>query len=131
MLAHVLKKRGLRVERQKAVPFEWEDVRIKEACRLDLLVDGCAIAELKSVERLHPVHHKQVLTYLRLMDLPVGLLINFGAVSLKDGIHRILNHRTPIAAGVVEHGPSSLVVARRATSPESARANSVDSVHSV
>ena len=75
-------------------------MRVEEACRLDLFVEGCVIVELKSLEKLHPVHHKQVLTYLRLLDLPLGLLINFGAVSLKDGMHRILNHRSPMAAEV-------------------------------
>lgn len=94
ILAHALEKRGLHVERQKAIPFEWENVRVEEACRLDLLVEGQVVVELKSVEKLVRVHHKQVLTYLRLLDVPVGLLINFGAVSLKDGMHRILNHRT-------------------------------------
>ncbi|HYR06740.1 MAG TPA: GxxExxY protein [Longimicrobium sp.] len=130
VMLQALTKRGLRVEKQKAIPFEWEGVRIEEACRLDLLVEGRVVVELKSVEKLHPVHHKQVLTYLRLLDLPIGLLINFGAGSLKDGIHRILNHRTPIATAVVEHGPSDLVIARRA-SAGSLRANSVDSVDSV
>ena len=106
-LAHALQKRGLRVERQKAIPFEWEGVRVEEACRLDLLVDGCIVVELKSVEKLSAVHHKQVLTYLRLLDLPIGLLINFGAVSLKDGMHRILNHRNKSAAAVVAHKPAT------------------------
>jgi GxxExxY protein len=101
ILAHTLEKRGLHVERQKAVPFEWENVRVEEACRLDLLVEGQVIVELKSVEKLHPVHAKQVLTYLRLLELPVGLLINFGAVSLKDGMQRILNHRTRTAPPVL------------------------------
>jgi iron complex transport system substrate-binding protein len=100
VMAHALVKRGLTVEKQKAIPFEWEGIRIQEVCRLDLLVEGCVIAELKSVEKLHPVHHKQVLTYLRLMDLPIGLLINFGEVSLKNGVHRILNNRPTSAAAV-------------------------------
>ena len=105
ILAHTLEKAGLHVERQKPVPFEWEGVRIEEACRLDLLVEGQVVVELKSVEKLVPVHHKQVLTYLRLLDLPIGLLINFGAVSLRDGMHRILNHRTPAAASVLADRP--------------------------
>ena len=100
VMAHALEKQGLQVEKEKKIPFEWEGVRIAEACRLDLLVEGCVIVELKSVERLHPVHHKQVLTYLRLMDLPVGLLINFGELSLKNGVHRILNNRSSTAAMV-------------------------------
>jgi len=130
VMLHALMKRGLHVEKQKVIPFEWDGVRIEEACRLDLLIEGCVIAELKSVEKLHPVHHKQVLTYLRLLDLPIGLLINFGEASLKNGIHRILNHRTPASTAVVEHGPSDLVIARR-RSGESPRTNSVDSVDSV
>jgi GxxExxY protein len=117
VLARMLEKRGLRVERQQAIAFEWDGVRVEEACRLDLLVEGCVVVELKSVEKLIPVHKKQVLTYLRLMDLPVGLLINFGAVSLKDGVQRILNHRTRKAASV-------------ATPQESARTNSADSADS-
>jgi GxxExxY protein len=70
ILAHTLEARGMRVERQKPIPFEWEGVRVDEACRLDLLVEGQVVVELKSLEKLHPVHHKQVLTYLRLLDLP-------------------------------------------------------------
>ena len=58
---------------------------------VDLFVEGQVIVELKSVERLAPVHSKQVLTYLRLMHLPVGLLINFGSATLKEGLHRIVN----------------------------------------
>jgi GxxExxY protein len=101
ILAHALVKRGLHVERQKPIPFDWDGVRVEEACRLDLFVEGCVIVELKSLEKLHPVHHKQVLTYLRLLDLPVGLLINFGANSLKTGMHRILNYRSQTASEVL------------------------------
>lgn len=64
----------------------------EEGFRTDLLVEGGVIVELKSIERLAPVHSKQVLTYLRLMHLPVGLLINFGAATLKEGLHRIVNN---------------------------------------
>lgn len=106
VLAHSLAKQGLYVEKQKPIPFEWEGIRIEEACRLDLLVEGRVVVELKSVEKLNPVHHKQVLTYLRLLDLPIGLLINFGAESLQSGLHRILNHRHQSAESVVRHGPS-------------------------
>jgi GxxExxY protein len=96
ILAHALEKRGLRVERQKTVSFEWDGVRVEEACRLDLLVEGLVVVELKSTEKLIPVHQKQVLTYLRLLDLPLGLLFNFGALSLKNGMHRVLNHHSSI-----------------------------------
>ena len=91
VLLHSLKKQGLYVERQKVIAVEWEGIRIEEACRVDLFVERQVVVELKSLEKLHPVHHKQVLTYLRLLNLPVGLLINFGEVSLKNGVHRILN----------------------------------------
>jgi GxxExxY protein len=110
ILAHALEKRGMHVERQKAVPFEWEGIRVAEVCRLDLFVEGCVVVELKSLEKLHRVHHKQVLTYLRLLDLPVGLLINFGEVSLQNGLHRILDHRNPLAASVAAGKPANRAV---------------------
>ncbi len=69
-----------------------------EGLRLDLLVDERVIVELKSVENLAPVHSKQLLTYLRLLDLEVGLLINFGATTLKEGLHRIVNNHQPSAS---------------------------------
>jgi GxxExxY protein len=93
MLARVLELRGLKVERQKPVSFEFEGIRFEEGFRVDLLVEGRVVVELKSAERLARVHGKQVLTYLRLLELPVGLLINFGADSLSDGLKRVLNSR--------------------------------------
>ncbi|MFN2367419.1 MAG: GxxExxY protein [Desulfurivibrionaceae bacterium] len=94
VLAKMLKKRGLLVERQKPVPIRYQDVSLEEGFRLDLLVDGQLIVELKSVEKVHPVHPKQLLTYLRLMNLPLGLLINFGAPLLKDGLKRVVNNHS-------------------------------------
>jgi iron complex transport system substrate-binding protein len=85
------------VERQKVVRFEYDGMVFEEGFRVDLLVEGCVIVELKSVEKLVPVHGKQVLTYLRLMGLHVGLLMNFGAATLKDGLQRIVND-LPISA---------------------------------
>jgi iron complex transport system substrate-binding protein len=79
------------VEREKNVVFTYEGVRFDNGLRVDLLVNGSVVVELKSVETLAPVHYKQVLTYLRLMDLRVGLLVNFGAPLLKQGIKRIVN----------------------------------------
>lgn len=90
--ARALELRGFRVERQKVIRFEYEGMVFEEGFRTDLLVDGCVVVELKSVEKLAPVHRKQVLTYLRLMNLQVGLLINFGAATLKEGLHRIVNN---------------------------------------
>jgi GxxExxY protein len=92
VLARALEKRGFRVERQKVIRFEYDGMVFEEGFRTDLFVEGRVVVELKSVERLSPVHSKQVLTYLRLMNLPVGLLINFGAATLKEGLHRIVNN---------------------------------------
>jgi iron complex transport system substrate-binding protein len=99
VLGKMLERRGLLVRRQAPIAFEYEGIRIDEAFRVDLLVDGCVVVELKSVERLAPVHKKQVLTYLRLMNLDVGLLINFGSPTAKDGIHRIVNSYTGARPG--------------------------------
>jgi GxxExxY protein len=90
-MAHELKRRGLEVSRQKSVPVIYEDVRLEEGFRADLIVADKVIIELKSVENIAPVHKKQVLTYLRLMNLKLGLLINFGDALIKDGIYRIAN----------------------------------------
>lgn len=91
VLCHELKKRGLRVERQVPVPIEYDGIRFDEGFRADIVVEGKVVLELKSVENLAPVHHKQTLTYVRLTDKRLGLLINFGEARIKDGISRIVN----------------------------------------
>lgn len=91
VLARELERRRLAVERQRAIPFVFDGIRFDEGLRIDLLVEGVVVIELKSVEKLAPVHWKQVLTYLRLLDLPVGFLIHFGAPTLKEGLKRVLN----------------------------------------
>ena len=91
VLAKALERRGLTVERQKSVPIQYEGALFDEAFRADLVVNGCVVVELKSVEHLLPVHSKKLLTYLRLMNLRLGLLINFGEPVLKAGIKRIVN----------------------------------------
>lgn len=98
VLARMLERLGFVVERQKAVRFVYEGMVFDEGLRLDLLVDRRVIVELKSTESLAPVHAKQLLTYLRLMGLPVGLLINFGAATLKEGLHRVVNQLDPSAS---------------------------------
>ncbi len=98
LLAKSLERRGLMVERQKVVPFEFDGIRFDEGLRIDLLVNGLLVVELKSVENLASVHFKQVLTYLRLMNLPVGLLINFGCATFKEGCKRVVNHHTAFAS---------------------------------
>jgi GxxExxY protein len=89
--AYELEKRGLQAERQKPLPVVYENVRLEEGFRADLVVSNLVIVELKSVEEVAPVHKKQLLTYLRLADKRLGLLINFGAAKIKNGISRIVN----------------------------------------
>lgn len=82
---------GLGVKRQVAVPIEVMGLRFDEVFRADLIVGDVLLIELKSVSQLSPVHSKQVLTYLRLPNLPLGLLINYGAATFKEGVKRIVN----------------------------------------
>jgi GxxExxY protein len=91
VLTHELRKEGLTVERQKPMPITYDGVRFDEAYRADLLVNSTVIAELKSVEGLTALHAKQVLTQLRMSNLKLGLLINFGEAHLKNGIKRLIN----------------------------------------
>jgi len=92
VLAHELKKRGLRLVRQQPIPIEYDGIKFDEGFRADIIVEDKVILELKSVEQLARVHHKQLLTYLRLADKRLGLLINFGDEYIKDGIKRIVNN---------------------------------------
>ena len=91
VLQYELEKRGLRVERQKVIPIVYEDLLIEEGFRIDLIVNGLLILELKSVDEIHPVHKKQLLTYLKLTDKQLGLLINFNVNLIKNGIFRVVN----------------------------------------
>lgn len=91
-LAYELEKLGFRVQRQKAVPLVYEKVKLDCGFRADLVVDGQVIIELKCKEAIHPVDQAQLLSHLRLLNLQVGLLINFHVVMLKDGIKRMANH---------------------------------------
>ncbi len=92
VLAHELKKRGLRVKRQVPVAIVYDDIKFDEGFRADLTVEEKVIVELKSVEKVTPVHKKQLLTYLRLADKRLGLLINFGSELIRDGISRVVNN---------------------------------------
>jgi GxxExxY protein len=92
VLAARLRKAGLQVETQKSIPIIIDDITIPEAFRADLVVGGKLIVELKSVEEMKQVFAKQLLTYLRLSGLKLGLLLNFGAGSLKNGIERVANN---------------------------------------
>jgi GxxExxY protein len=86
------------VQRQVPIEIRIDDLVVSEGFRADLLVEGRLLIELKSVEATVPVHHKQVLTYLRLMNLPLGLLMNFGAATFKEGVRRIVNNHTDFAS---------------------------------
>ena len=91
MLAYELAQRGLRTVSQQPIPVVYGTIRIDIGLRADLIVEDQVIVEIKSVEVLVPVHRKQLLTYLRLADKRLGLLINFNAALIKDGITRIVN----------------------------------------
>ena len=90
-LNYELKKRGLLVFQQLGFPVQYEGVKLDLGFRVDLLVGKKVVIEIKSVDALAPVHRKQVLTYLRLMDLRLGLLINFNVELIRDGIQRVVN----------------------------------------
>ena len=91
ILAFELIDRGMLVERQKAVPVIWKGQKLDHGFRADLVVNSKVIVEIKSIELLASVHYKQLLTYLRLTELKLGLLINFNESLIKDGIHRVVN----------------------------------------
>ena len=98
VLARMLEERGLSVRRQMPVPIRLMGMSFDEGFRADIVVNGVFLIELKSVEQLAPVHAKQVLTYLRLLDFPLGLLINYGAATFKEGVKRIVNKHTDFAS---------------------------------
>ncbi len=91
-LAYEIAKSGLFIERQKALPLVYKEVKLDAGYRIDLLVEHKVIIELKSVEALNDVHTAQVLTYLKLSGCKLGLLINFNVVKLMNGIKRLVNH---------------------------------------
>jgi GxxExxY protein len=98
LMASSLVRRGLSVERQKIIPIEFDGISFAERFRADLIVEGQLLIEIKSIERLAAVHGKQLLTYLRLTKQPLGLLMNFGAPTFKEGTKRVVNHHTNFAS---------------------------------
>ena len=92
ILSKMIERRGLAVRRQLPIQIDYDGVVVDNAFKIDLLVEGRLLIELKSTERNSPVYAKQVLTYLRLMDLPLGLLMNFGQPTFKGGLQRIANN---------------------------------------
>jgi GxxExxY protein len=89
-LAHEISRRGLSVQRQVALPIVYEGEKLDAGYRLDLIVDGSVIVEIKSVDALAPIHEAQVLTYLKLSGLRIGLLMNFNVVLFKQGLKRLV-----------------------------------------
>jgi GxxExxY protein len=90
LMEYELTKRGLQVQKEVPLPVVYEDVRLDAGYRIDLIINGCVIIELKAVERIHPVHEAQLLTYLKLTGIRLGILINFNTKLIKDGIKRVI-----------------------------------------
>ena len=91
-LMHELVRYGFEVERQKKLPIVYDGIRLDAGYRIDLIVNGCVIVEVKAVERLHPVHEAQLLSYLRMTGLSLGLVMNFNMKLLRDGVKRVVNN---------------------------------------
>lgn len=91
ILAYELRKIGMLVECQVSKPLKWESIEIEKAYRIDLIVENKVIVELKCLDEVNPVHFSQLLTYLKLSDLKLGLILNFKTKILKDGIYRVAN----------------------------------------
>ena len=92
VLSYELIKRGLHIERQKGIPVIYETIKMELGFRADIIVENKVIIELKSIDAIAPVHSKQLLTYLKLTELKLGLLVNFNEALIKDGIKRIVNN---------------------------------------
>ena len=98
VLAGKLMELGYAVERQKSIPIEFEGHAFDNAFRIDLLIEGSVLVEIKCAERLSAAHFKQLLTYLRLTNQQLGLLINFGGATLREGFRRVVNDYDPSAS---------------------------------
>jgi GxxExxY protein len=98
VLAAKLERRGLKVERQRPISIKYEDMEFPDAFRIDLLVDEQLVIEIKSVETLNKIHGKQLFTYLRLMQQPLGLLMNFGCSTFVEGLRRVVNNHKNFAS---------------------------------
>ena len=92
ILTYELKKLGLKVSRQQGIPVVWKGVQMEQGFRADLIIQDKLLIEIKSVEAIAPVHQKQVLTYLKLTGIKLGLLINFNEALIKNGINRVVNN---------------------------------------
>jgi GxxExxY protein len=92
ILYYELNKINLHVERQSPIPVVWNDIKMEQGFRADLIIENKVIIEIKSIEAIAPVHQKQLLTYLKLTNIKLGLLINFNEALIKNGIRRIVNN---------------------------------------
>ena len=92
VLAHILSKRGLFVERQKVIPIIYDGITVEQGFRADIIIENKLLIELKTVERLSPLHARQVTTYLKFTGLSVGLLMNFSSEKFTDGLKRLVNN---------------------------------------
>ncbi len=110
VLLESLRRRGLDVKRQVAISIEVDDIRIVDAFRADILIENTLLIELKSTESIAKVHLKQTQTYLRLMNLPLGLLMNFGAETFQSGCKRVINSRIGFVSSFLRERPSPSIV---------------------
>jgi GxxExxY protein len=92
VMSYEIIKRGLNLERQKGIPVVYDNIKMELGFRADIIVENKVIIELKSIEAIAPVHSKQLLTYLKLTGIKLGLLVNFNEALIKDGIKRIVNN---------------------------------------
>jgi GxxExxY protein len=112
VMAYELERAGLFVERQKSIEVAYRGVILSEGFRADLLVERRLIIDLKSRERLLPLHGKQLLTYLRLAHLPLGFLMNFGAMTFREGLRRVVNNHTDLGSSTLRVNQPGLIVAQ-------------------
>jgi len=93
ILIHELEKRGYKIEYQKEIPVQWDGAKLDLGFRADIIVENSVIIEIKSIEKLNDVHFKQILTYLKIMNIKIGLLVNFNESLIKYGIRRGINNK--------------------------------------
>lgn len=113
VMAASLTRRGLTVERQKPISIEYEGITLAEGFRADLFVESRLIIEVKSIDRLAPVHGRQLLTYLRLAGQPLGLLMNFGGETFREGLKRVVNNHIDFASSRLRVNQSASIQATR------------------
>ena len=109
VLAAGLIRRGIKVDRQVPIDIHYDGLVFAEGFRADLLVEQTLLIEVKSVDRLAPVHGKQLLTYLRLLHQPLGLIFNFGGATFREGVRRIVNNHTSFASSRLRVNQSAVV----------------------